>query len=80
MRYPDTLKIHFIDPKKQIPQAKLTQLKNILDSYSNVVITHSYRYNSGIEYYLRNIVRWKSGRVVLEFFRKDDDMVPDNLK
>ncbi len=80
MRYPDTLKLYFIEPKKKIGKAELKLLDSILSSFGGVVVTHSYRCNAGIEYNLRNVKKWDDGRIVLDLYRKDDGDVPDNLK
>ena len=80
MRYPDTLKLYFIHPKRKITPARIKQLESILNNFDGVVITHSFRYGSGIEYQLKEINRWNTGEVIFNLHRKDDDVVPDNLK
>lgn len=81
MKYPDTLKIHFINPKKKVSPATASRLNKFLRDFGDVLITHSYRHGSGIEYKVEDLKLWGSGRVVLKLNRKDDDgNVPDNLK
>lgn len=79
MRYPDTLKLYFIKPKRKITPARIKQLESILNNFGGIIITHSYRYGSGIEYQLRKI-SWNTGEIIFNLHRKDDDEISDNLK
>jgi len=73
MKYPDTLKIHLINPKKKVAPATIVRLKKFFLSFNDIVITHSYRAGSGIEYSLVDVEKWASGRVVVTLARKDED-------
>ena len=81
MRYPDTLKLYFTEPKNKVTPKAFAQMKKVLEKFKGILITHSYRYGSGIEYEIRDIRQTSyNDQIVLELHRKDDDVIPDNLK
>lgn len=80
MKYPDILKIYFVRPKRKLSPERFKQFKNIVDNFEEVMVIHSDYYDSGISYYVVEVARWNSGEITLWLNRKDDDVVPDNLK
>lgn len=80
MRYPDTLKLYFIYPKRKVSKARIIQLERILKNFNGIIITHSHHYGSGIEYNLQEVNRWNTGEIIFNLNRKDDEVIPDNLK
>ena len=80
MKYPNTLRLYFTEPKRKMVFKDFECAKKVFENFGEVLFARSHRCDSGIDYYLLNMFVSGNGNMVVDFWRKDNDMVPDNLK
>lgn len=82
MKYPNSLRMYFINSSgRKMSADRFKKFKALLASFDQVIVTRSNQWGSGIEYMVEDFSRDQyNGDVTLKLARKDDDMVPENLR